>query len=109
FDVAGGVRRRIAGIVLDAERRLVGADLAEAYDLGVQGAIEFGGEARDLAAIGIAAGARSGGIRVGDVFRDPPHPAGLRAQARGRDPHRAGEIVHVVGHDVVPLTPALFA
>ena len=50
------------------------------------------------------AGGRCRGIRIGDIFRDHPHPPRLRAQARRRDAHRAGEIPSVFCHDVVPLS-----
>ena len=59
---------------------------------GNRGAIHFGAEGRDLAAIRVAARLLGGRIGVGDVFRDHPHPPGLGAQAGGGNPHRADEI-----------------
>src|SRR3984957_8705263 len=67
FDVAGGIRRWIAGIMLDAKRGSIGLYPAQRDHLRIQRAIEFGGECRHLAAIGSAAGVRGGGMGMGDV------------------------------------------
>src|SRR5882724_796824 len=103
FDVAGRVRRRIARLMFDSECGLIGPDLAQRHHLRIQRAIEGGGKGRHLAAIGVAAGGRRRGIRVGDIFRDYPHPPRLCPQARGRDTHRPDEVIRIASHDAAPL------
>ena len=50
----------------------------------------------------LAAGGRRGRVRIGDIFRDHPHPSRLRAQAGGRNPHRTAEITDIVCHRLFP-------
>ena len=72
----------------------VTADLVDFDERAACGAIEFGGEADCLAAVGIGTWSRAGGLGVGEVLRDDAKPLRLRAEAGGCDFQGCCERVH---------------
>ena len=80
---------------LDALARMVGTCFLEEMwyvtwlealdELGIERAVEMALEGRDLAAIGLGAGALRAGIGIGDVLGDDAHASGLAAQTGSGD------------------------
>jgi hypothetical protein len=71
----------VAGIVLDGEGALIGADGADAHEPHAAGAVELVGEGDSLAAIGIGAGSLAGRLGVGHVFGDDAKAFRLRKES----------------------------
>ena len=95
LDVALVVGGLVAGLELDREvacRR--GRSSATSTSEPPVGAVELGGEADGLAAIGIGAGRVAGRLGVGEVFRNDAQPLRLGAEAGGGDFQGGGKRVH---------------